>query len=166
MSHPQAPQRQPTPTEIEKYTRTIHNVAVFAVIACPIIALLPPRKFDFYTFTLIGTTGYTANYLIRESSGRSIWQHVTRQPAKPMLETPVKAEKASVVAEIQKQARGASASTSAAEGTSQREAWKIQREKEIKEDVEEGKGFGDMIMDQIWEVWNQGKVEEEDEKED
>lgn len=75
-----------------------------------------------------------------------------------MLESPVKAEEGSVVGEIQKQTRGAE---------SQREAWKIQREKEIKEDVEEGKGFGDMIMDQIWEVWNQGKVpEEEDEKED
>lgn len=81
-----------------------------------------------------------------------------------MLETPVKAEEASAVGEIQKQARGAT--TSALEGASQREAWKIQREKEIKEDVEEGKGFGDMIMDQIWEVWNQGKVEEEDDEED
>jgi hypothetical protein len=159
MSHPQPPQRQPTPTEIEKYTKTIHNVAVFAVIACPIIALLPPRKLDFYTFTLMGTTAYTANYLIKESSGRSVWQHVSRRPAaRPMLESPVKAEEGSVVGEIQKQARGAE---------SQREAWKIQREKEIKEDVEEGKGFGDMIMDQIWEVWNQGKVpEEEEEKED
>lgn len=81
-----------------------------------------------------------------------------------MLEAPVKAEQGSVVGEIQKEARGTNASV--LEGASQREAWKIQREKEIKEDVEEGKGFGDMIMDQIWEVWSQGKVEEGDDNED
>ena len=44
----------------------------------------------------------------------------------------------------------------------QREAWKVQREKEIKEDVEEGKGFGDMIVDQIWEVWNWGKTKDDE----
>jgi hypothetical protein len=46
---------------------------------------------------------------------------------------------------------------------SQREAWKVEREKEIKEEIEEGKGFGDMIMDQIWEVWNWGKTHEDEE---
>jgi hypothetical protein len=46
---------------------------------------------------------------------------------------------------------------------SQREAWKVEREQEIKEEIEEGKGFGDMIMDQIWEVWNWGKTHEDEE---
>ena len=46
----------------------------------------------------------------------------------------------------------------------QRETWKIEREKEIQEDLEEGKGFGDMIMDQIWEVWNWGKTKDDDDE--
>ena len=46
----------------------------------------------------------------------------------------------------------------------QRDAWKVQREKEIKDDVEEGKGFGDMIMDQIWEVWNWGKTKDDEDE--
>ena len=46
---------------------------------------------------------------------------------------------------------------------SQRDVWKVEREKEIKEEIEEGKGFGDMIMDQIWEVWNWGKTNEDEE---
>lgn len=46
----------------------------------------------------------------------------------------------------------------------QRDAWKVQREKEIKEDIEEGKGFGDMIVDQIWEVWNWGKPKDDEDE--
>lgn len=45
---------------------------------------------------------------------------------------------------------------------SQRDVWKSEREKEIKEDIEEGKGFGDMIVDQIWEVWNWGKTNDDE----
>lgn len=60
----------------------------------------------------------------------------------------------SVIAELQKEGRSDLAK--------QRDVWKLQRQKEIKEDVEEGKGFADMIMDQIWEVWNQGKVKEDE----
>ena len=45
---------------------------------------------------------------------------------------------------------------------SQRNVWKVEREKEIKEDIEDGKGFGDMITDQIWEVWNWGKKSDDD----
>lgn len=60
----------------------------------------------------------------------------------------------SVIAELQKEGRG--------ELAKQRDVWKVQRQREIKEDVEEGKGFADMIMDQIWEVWNQGKVKEDE----
>lgn len=49
---------------------------------------------------------------------------------------------------------------------SSREAWKTQREKEIQDDLDAGKGFADMIIDQVWEVWNWGKKkdDESDEK--
>jgi hypothetical protein len=70
-------------------------------------------------------------------------------------------QQGNVLSEVQRQAKE-TAADDARHLQSQREAWKIQREKEIKEDVEEGKGFGDMIVDQIWEVWNQGKVKEEE----
>jgi hypothetical protein len=42
--------------------------------------------------------------------------------------------------------------------------WKQRRIEEDKKALESGKGYGDIIMDQIWEVWNQttgrGKKEE------
>lgn len=34
--------------------------------------------------------------------------------------------------------------------------WKQRRLEEDKKALENGKGYGDIIMDQIWEVWNQG----------
>jgi len=30
--------------------------------------------------------------------------------------------------------------------------------------LEEGKGYGDLIMEQIWEVWNWGKTDNEEVK--
>lgn len=143
-------QQQPPPSQREKYAKAVHNAALVAAIACPVLALLPPRKLDIYTIGLVGVTGYSANYLVAESTGRTVWQHVSRSP----INTPVKVEQeqSSVVGELQKESRG------------MRDSWKTQRRKEIEQDVEEGKGFGDMIVDQIWHVWNQGKVDEEEEE--
>ena len=45
------------------------------------------------------------------------------------------------------------------------EGWKEKRMREEKEAMEEGKGYGDIILDQIWEVWNWGKTEEDEEDE-
>jgi hypothetical protein len=52
---------------------------------------------------------------------------------------------------------------------SEGEDWKQQRDKREKEALEEGKGYGGLIMDQIWEVWNWGRnkteeIKEKDEK--
>ena len=35
--------------------------------------------------------------------------------------------------------------------------WKAKRDQREKEALEEGRGYGGLIMDQIWEVWNWGK---------
>lgn len=37
------------------------------------------------------------------------------------------------------------------------EGWKERRLREEREALEEGRGYGGLIMDQIWEVWNWGK---------
>lgn len=152
----------------------IHNVAIGALVACPLLALLPPRKLDFFTWGLIGTTGYSANYLTREQTGRSIWQHVngTRAPlmqaeaaaaAPPMEQANLNKELQHARQEMQRLRPEALAVTEQVHASqSQREAWKAQREKEIQDDLDVGKGFGEMITDQIWEVWNGGKKKEDE----
>lgn len=44
---------------------------------------------------------------------------------------------------------------------SETEGWKARREREDMEKLKNGEGYGDIIMDQIWEVWNWGKTKEE-----
>lgn len=45
------------------------------------------------------------------------------------------------------------------------EDWKRKRDEREKAALEEGKGYGGLIMDQIWEVWNWGEKKMEDVKE-
>ncbi|KXT07282.1 hypothetical protein AC578_2435 [Pseudocercospora eumusae] len=151
MSHP-----QPSAVETERYAKTLHNAAIATLVACPILALLPPRKLDMYTIGLVGLTGFSANYLVRESSGRSIWQQITRQQRQPFSQ-PESTSSPSIIGELQRESRN-EAGPGYAQGS-----WKAQRQQEIKDDVEEGKSYGDMISEQIWTVWNQGKKEEDDE---
>ncbi|RAO70723.1 uncharacterized protein BHQ10_006735 [Talaromyces amestolkiae] len=40
---------------------------------------------------------------------------------------------------------------------SEAENWKEKRLREEQEALDEGKGYGDLIMDHIWDVWNWGK---------
>jgi hypothetical protein len=44
--------------------------------------------------------------------------------------------------------------------------WKPKRDEREKKALEEGKGYGDLIMSQIWEVWNWGKTGEEEKADD
>ncbi|KAG9242815.1 hypothetical protein BJ878DRAFT_400366, partial [Calycina marina] len=43
--------------------------------------------------------------------------------------------------------------------------WKQKRDQREKEYLEDGRGYGDLIMDQIWEVWNWGKDNKEEHEE-
>ncbi|KAK3111685.1 hypothetical protein LTR53_012817 [Teratosphaeriaceae sp. CCFEE 6253] len=177
MPHPQPPQRQPTPSETDRYVRTIHNVALGSLIACPILALIPPRKLDFFTFGLIGTTAYSANYLTREGTGRSIWQHVGDRRAAPSNTVSSSEVSPTEQANLKRELQHAKEEMHrlhlehklpADEGQaaqSARDAWKAQREKEFQDDLDVGKGFGEMITDQIWEVWNwRKKTDDEDDE--
>lgn len=174
MSHPQPPQRQPTTTETNQYVKALHNTALVAVFACPVLALLPPRKLDFYTFGLGGATIFSANFLLRERTGRSIWQHI--RPLQQGHDLPQESsivsatERANLNMELQQTSAELrrikdDGGSVAQQVRSQRDAWKAQREKEIRDDLEEGKGYQDMILDQIWEVWNWGKPKDEDDVE-
>jgi len=42
------------------------------------------------------------------------------------------------------------------------ENWKQKRDEREKEALEEGRGYGGLILDQIWEVWNQGRKKDEE----
>lgn len=45
----------------------------------------------------------------------------------------------------------------------QKKDWVRERDEEVKDALDVGKGLSDMIVDQIYEVWNWGKKRDDDE---
>ncbi|CAG8977626.1 hypothetical protein HYALB_00012914 [Hymenoscyphus albidus] len=62
-----------------------------------------------------------------------------------------------ILAEVEAQKTKAEEAEGVLSQTRQKSQWKQERDKREREALEEGKGYGDMISDQIWEVWNWGK---------
>jgi hypothetical protein len=78
--------------------------------------------------------------------GRSMEASVVAASQGRILEEPVKTDPA--VKEIMREAR---------QKPIVREDWKERRLKEEQEKLDQGEGYGGMIMDQIWDVWNWGE---------
>ena len=181
MSHPQAPIRDPTPTETKSYATTLHRAAIFTLVVCPCLAALPPRKFDAYTIGLVGLTGFSANYLYKESRGHSIWHVIGGQKAEGLRKEVVGDSDGSLpterAREFQRQMKERKEAQAIAEGrelpkkepekgsiidqvyygSEQPEGWKERRLREDNEKLAQGKGYGDIILEQIWDVWTWGK---------
>jgi hypothetical protein len=173
----------------------IHNISLGALIVCPIIILLPPRKLDIYTLALLSGTFAGGNQLSKEYTGVSMLQRFgnrlesmsgTDLPPKAkemqarLREEKARREEARVggIEEVRKKGEEL-AERSRVERErgllekvwmgSEGDDWKEKRDKREKEALEEGKGYWDLITDQIWEVWNGGKekveeIKEKDEK--
>ncbi|KAH8672569.1 hypothetical protein BGZ60DRAFT_429898 [Tricladium varicosporioides] len=211
---------QPVSTEPKGLTptqqRTITAVAVVALVACPILIALPPRKLDVYTLGLVGAWGVGANELTREYTGRSVVMRiqerveVQRQEGLRQRELEdlkekerrdvlgtvgLRSDDRSRVSSMMKTNLGSGWETTAdLKGKSaiadevrrqnlekeqqeeersllqkvwfggEKSNWKKERDKREKEALEQGKGYGDLISDQIWEVWNWGKDKVEEVK--
>lgn len=161
MSHPQEPQRQPTSAETAKYAQTLRTTAIVTAIACPLLALLPPRKLDFLTAGLGLTTVYSTNYLVRDSTGRSIQQHITGYRP-PVLAR--EGEEAQMrVSDAMRQEKTAIAEQVEATRQQPEARWAKERNQEVQDALDVGKGFGDIIIDQVYEVWNWRKKDGDDE---
>jgi hypothetical protein len=166
MSHPQEPQRQPTQAETVNYAKTLRNTALVTAVACPILALLPPRKLDFFTAGLGITTVYSTNYLVRDYTGRSIQQHITgyRPPIIPRehLQADEAHTQAADAVRLERQEALRASIAEQVEASRQAEAskqakWAQERNQEVQDALDVGKGFADIIIDQVYEVWNWGK---------
>lgn len=174
MSHPQEPQRQPTQAETVNYAKTLRNTALVTAVACPLLALLPPRKLDFFTAGLGLTTVYSTNYLVRDYTGRSIQQHITgyRPPvvARESMQIDDAQLRVSDAARLERQeALRASKEEKTGiaeqvEASRQQAKWAQERNQEVQDALDVGKGFGDIIIDQVYEVWNWGKKRDDDDE--
>ncbi|KAB8296681.1 hypothetical protein EYC80_002104 [Monilinia laxa] len=201
---------QPDPAN-PRTTPLLHNASLAALIVCPIVMLLPPRKMDVYTFALMTTTFIGGNHLAYEYTGVSMMNRIQNritsfsnielsekaketqrkireaQEKKRMEESgkfsgkiiefqDQNAKREGVLEALEK--RSSSGSTANKVEEERKESvlekiwlggegkdWKEKRDQKEKEALEAGKGYGDLIMEQIWEVWSGGKKKMEDVKE-
>lgn len=166
----------PTPEELfaaqqaqqkqEQFDRLKRNVAVAGVVICPIIAFLPPRKLDWYTFGLGTAWVLSADHVITVSTGKRSYQHFSFS-APNALPTERAREiqrtlKEKDVVEQGKESLKEGENPKAAGFLKrvwmggEQEGWKERRLKEERDKLAQGESYQSMILDQIWEVWNWG----------
>ncbi|GAM35074.1 hypothetical protein TCE0_015r03089 [Talaromyces pinophilus] len=127
------------------------------VVAAPILIAAPPRKLDLNTAALSAAFGISANFLYKDSNphGRGL---VDDLGVKYFGTSPVSTQPTSTSGGVSNLFN--TLPTEKAQKIwmgSETENWKEKRLREEQEALDEGKGYGDLIMDHIWEVWNWGK---------
>ena len=150
----------------------------------PALVALPPRKLDLYTVALGGAFLASANHLTKERTGRGLLANMrfSRASASEAKREKTQAEVFHEQYKAEKERRRILEEpvSSASSGTTRRppsaleaaakelwmggekEGWKERRLHEEQEKISQGEGYGSMIMDQIWEVWNWGEKKGEE----
>ncbi|KAL5418462.1 hypothetical protein PMIN04_007331 [Paraphaeosphaeria minitans] len=165
----------------ERYNRYKRNIAIGGALICPTIALLPPRKLDLYTFSLAVGFYLSADHLAESYKGRSLLSLMTPSFRSPVSSLPTeKARETSRILREREEAERARREGLEVLGKEREKkgllgkiwmgdeeaGWKEKRLEEERKALEEGKSYTDIILGQIWEVWNWDKKEgKEDKKE-
>lgn len=174
------------------YERFKTYAAMTFLVASPVLIALPPRKLDHLTVLLSTAFCVSANHLTRERTGRSIVERIESRIASTSRAMPIPSELPSEKArEIQarlRAARDAQIKEGGAVGEElerlkarqrqekgvleqvwmgrEEEGWKERRLREEQQALEEGKGYGDLIKEHIWDVWTWGEKESEEKKDE
>ncbi|KAJ5122360.1 hypothetical protein N7448_003494 [Penicillium atrosanguineum] len=180
----------PTETQIQRerdYERFKNYTAYGFLIVAPIIIALPPRRLDLNSVALASAFAFSANYITHERTGRSIVERIeSRISTRPGIMRELPSGRAEEVQAKLRAARDAQMQNAAGEELEKMKArqdqeqgvvdrvwmggesvgWKERRLREEQKAIEEGKGYGDLIMDHIWDVWNWGRKTEEEEDDD
>jgi hypothetical protein len=157
----------------KRYEGFARKAAIGGVIICPIIALMPPRKLDLYTFSLGIGFYLSADHLAESYTNRGLIDNIIRSRPNPISALPT--EKARETQRMLKEKeileKGSDAVRKANEEKTlwhklwmgnEPENWKEKRMAEERQALEEGKTYTSMIIDQVWDVWNWDKKKDSD----
>ncbi|EAW14509.1 uncharacterized protein ACLA_075480 [Aspergillus clavatus NRRL 1] len=166
------------------YIRFKNYAALTFLVVSPVLIALPPRKLDHLTVLLTGAFCVSANHLTRERTGRSIVERIEARIASAPSIAPadLPSQRAQEVQAKLRAARDAQiregglvteelerlkARQVQEKGVAERiwmggetEGWKERRLREEQKALEEGKGYGDLIKEHIWDVWTWGQKDE------
>lgn len=168
------PQSQPRPEEPPLPPRipVIHNAALAGAIITPLAMLLPPRRLDIRFLVLFGGFALSTNQLSYEYTGTSIYSRFgQRIQSASSLELPEGARRTQQLLKEHREKEAAEKRTAGdAQGKekegglaalgkdiwmgSETEGWEKRRSEEHKRKLEEGQGIGEIIMEQIADVFS------------
>jgi hypothetical protein len=175
------------------YHAFLHNTSLMMLFLAPALIALPPRKLDLYTAALGASLVASANHLTKERTGRGLLGNMPfasraqaaqrTKEAEEFQEKYRAAEKERRRLLVVEESGSGSGSASGSSRTTWRapsaleaaakelwmggeeQGWKERRLREEQDKIAQGEGYGSMIMDQIWEVWNWGEKKGEGIKE-
>ncbi|OAT06588.1 hypothetical protein BDBG_02774 [Blastomyces gilchristii SLH14081] len=158
------------------------------LFAAPVFIALPPRKLDFYTFSLGAAFLVSANRLSSVHTGSSIVGHIRSRTVgenRPNVFRDLPTPQAEAMQAQLRAARDAEIREGKIVGEElerlkrrqekekemnivkkvwmggEREGWKERRRREELKALEEGKGYGDLIKEHIWDVITWGQKDDE-----
>lgn len=160
----------------QRYARIKHNVALGGALLCPAIMLMPPRKLDLYTLSLGIGFYLSADHLAQAHYQRPLIALMTPSFGSPLpdaLPTETARRNAQLAQERREKEAAERARREGVESLGgekgkrgvlgrlwmgdEEEGWKERRLEEERRALEEGKSYTDIILGQIWEVWNWDK---------
>ncbi|EEP79999.1 predicted protein [Uncinocarpus reesii 1704] len=173
MSNPNA-NSDTTLRHSDDYLRFKRYAAITFVVAAPVLIALPPRKLDLYTISLASAFLFSANHVVADQTGRSIMERLDARfggRKGPGMFSDLPTSRAEEVSQQIRLAREAARQPELQRQRAQQggeqdkggltdlgkkvwmggetEGWRERRMEEERKALEEGKGYGDLIMDHI-----------------
>lgn len=164
---------QTTPTlegspELHGTPPLVHNFCIAAAVLSPVMMILPPRRMDWRFFMHSSIFSASTNQLMYDWTGQSIYQRVgARFEAMFPTTLPDQAQKTrQALREERMRREGLTEEQMRAIEYKKRsfaeriwygkepEDWDKKRGEEHAKALAEGKGLGDLIVDQVKEVWD------------
>lgn len=134
------PPPTPTPTPLRPLFYTL-------LIACPLLIILPPRKLDLYTFTLTGAWVFSFNGL---AFGRTRTGNTGVFGTAQVDAASGERERSGLEVGNGEGVKGLARKIWMGD---ERPGWQRRRLEREREELEAGKGYGDIIMEQVREVF-------------
>ena len=165
----------------------LHNGSLVMLVAVPVLIAIPPRKLDLYTFSLTGAWIASFNHQVKERTGAGMLYQLPGVRPPRTLGEQVRGQveeghrlldddsttSTNIQETLQKHGLARNSPEKGSLNETARQAWQEdsrQKPKDWKQErlameqqkLDEGEGYWDMIVDQIWDVWTWGQHKSEE----
>lgn len=148
---PSPPSNPPaTPPDSSSILRPIYTTLL---VTCPIILLLPPRKLDLYTLGLFSAWVVSAEELAFGRAAASAAGARRKASGKNEQEIENERKEDGKGGDEKEKGEGVSGLLRTVWMGDEKPGWQRRRLEREKAELERGRGYGEMIMEQVWEVF-------------